>query len=97
MIRKLSAQLYEATKLVSTRARSIAALLGLGRSGPSDSASESIRRHILAGSVLIGALVIGLGGWASTAQISGALIAQGSIVVDSNVKKVQHPDRRRRR
>ncbi len=31
------------------------------------------------------------GGWASTAQISGALIAQGSIVVDSNVKKVQHP------
>jgi HlyD family secretion protein len=36
-------------------------------------------------------LVIGLGGWASTAQISGALIAQGSIVVDTNVKKVQHP------
>ena len=36
-------------------------------------------------------LVGGLGGWASTAQISGALIAPGSIVVDSNVKKVQHP------
>ena len=34
---------------------------------------------------------VGLGGWASTAQISGALIAQGSVVVDSNVKKVQHP------
>jgi HlyD family secretion protein len=33
----------------------------------------------------------GLGGWASTAQISGALIAPGSIVVESNVKKVQHP------
>jgi HlyD family secretion protein len=64
---------------------------GLGRSGPRSSASDSIRRHILAGAVLIGALVIGLGGWASTAQISGALIAQGSIVVDSNVKKVQHP------
>jgi HlyD family secretion protein len=32
-----------------------------------------------------------LGGWAATAQISGALIAPGSIVVDSNVKKVQHP------
>ena len=26
-----------------------------------------------------------------TTQIAGALIAQGSIVVDSNVKKVQHP------
>ena len=33
----------------------------------------------------------GLGGWASTAEISGALIAPGSIVVESNVKKVQHP------
>ncbi len=36
-------------------------------------------------------LAFGLGGWASTAEISGALIAQGSLVVDSNVKKVQHP------
>ena len=33
----------------------------------------------------------GFGGWASTVQISGALIAPGSVVVDSNVKKVQHP------
>ncbi len=33
----------------------------------------------------------GVGGWAATTEISGALIAPGSIVVDSNVKKVQHP------
>ena len=33
----------------------------------------------------------GLGGWASTAEISGALIAPGQIVVETNVKKVQHP------
>jgi HlyD family secretion protein len=32
-----------------------------------------------------------VGGWAATTQIAGALIAQGSVVVDSNVKKVQHP------
>ena len=57
----------------------------------SSSARESISRHILAGVVLVGVLGIGLGGWASTAQISGALISQGSVVVDSNVKKVQHP------
>src|SRR6202008_1334073 len=30
-------------------------------------------------------------GWASTQLISGALIAPGQIVVESNVKKVQHP------
>ncbi len=51
----------------------------------------SIRRHIFAGVVIVAFLAVGLGGWASTAEISGALIAQGSIVVDSNVKKVQHP------
>jgi HlyD family secretion protein len=62
-----------------------------GGRAPAHSASESIRRHILAGSILVAVLVFGLGGWASTAQISGALIAQGSLVVDSNVKKVQHP------
>ena len=33
----------------------------------------------------------GLGGWASTAEISGALIAPGSIVVELSLKKVQHP------
>ena len=43
------------------------------------------------GVVVVVLLAVGLGGWASTAQISGALIAPGSIVVDSNVKKVQHP------
>jgi HlyD family secretion protein len=58
---------------------------------PAESAEASIRRHIIAGGVLIGVLVFGLGGWASTVEISGALIAQGSLVVDSNVKKVQHP------
>ena len=64
---------------------------GLGESGFHTDASVSIRRHIIAGAILVGALVLGLGGWAATAQISGALIAPGSIVVDSNVKKVQHP------
>lgn len=52
---------------------------------------ESIRAHLLLGLTVVILLAGGLGGWASTAQISGALIAPGSIVVDSNVKKVQHP------
>ena len=51
----------------------------------------SIHRHMLAGVALVALLVAGVGGWAATAEISGALIAPGSVVVDSNVKKVQHP------
>ena len=55
------------------------------------SARSSIRRHLLIGLTVIVLLVGGLGGWGSTAQISGALIAPGQVVVDTNVKKVQHP------
>jgi HlyD family secretion protein len=62
-----------------------------GDVGPQGSAAESIRRHVIAGGVLVGLLAFGLGGWASTAEISGALIVQGDVVVDSNIKKVQHP------
>jgi HlyD family secretion protein len=36
-------------------------------------------------------VVCGVGGWASTTQIAGAVVASGVLVVDSNVKKVQHP------
>lgn len=54
-------------------------------------AQRSIRRHLVAGIVVVITLAGGVGGWAGTTQLSGALIAQGSIVVDSSVKKVQHP------
>jgi HlyD family secretion protein len=52
---------------------------------------QSIARHTLAGLVIVIVLAGGVGGWAGTMTLSGALIAQGSVVVDSNVKKVQHP------
>jgi HlyD family secretion protein len=51
----------------------------------------SIRRHVVAGVAVVLVLVFGVGGWAATSEISGAVIAQGQIVVDTNVKKVQHP------
>src|SRR5437660_3434521 len=54
-------------------------------------AQQSIRLHLIVGLAIVVVLAGGLGGWASTAEISGALIAPGSIVVESNVKKVQHP------
>ncbi|MDO8533426.1 MAG: HlyD family type I secretion periplasmic adaptor subunit [Xanthobacteraceae bacterium] len=52
---------------------------------------RSIHRHVRAGIILVVLLCGGVGGWAAATDISGALIAPGSLVVDSNVKKVQHP------
>jgi HlyD family secretion protein len=52
---------------------------------------RSMRRHLLGAVVVVCILVIGVGGWGATAVISGAVVAAGSLVVDSNVKKVQHP------
>jgi HlyD family secretion protein len=54
-------------------------------------ARSSIRLHLIVGLTVVVLLAGGLGGWAATAEISGALIAPGSIVVESSVKKVQHP------
>ena len=54
-------------------------------------ARPSIRLHLMIGLAVVAVLAGGLGGWASTTEISGALIAPGAIVVESNVKKVQHP------
>jgi HlyD family secretion protein len=55
------------------------------------SAKQSIRRHLLITVVVVVLLVGGLGGWAATSEFSGAVIAQGQLVVDTSVKKVQHP------
>jgi HlyD family secretion protein len=52
---------------------------------------RSMRRHLVGAIVVVLILVVGVGGWAATAVISGAVVASGSLVVDSNVKKVQHP------
>ena len=54
-------------------------------------ARQSIRRHLLLTAALVLVLVVGIGGWAYTSEFAGAVIAQGSLVVDTSVKKVQHP------
>lgn len=51
----------------------------------------SIRLHLIVGLMIVLFLGGGVGGWAATVKLAGALIAQGSIVVDQNVQKVQHP------
>lgn len=55
------------------------------------SAAASIDRHLLVGLVTAGLLVFGAGGWAVTTELSGAVLASGTIVVDGHVKTVQHP------
>lgn len=56
-----------------------------------DHVMRSIRRHLVAGLAIGLALVGGAGGWAATTELAGAVVASGSFVVDSYVKKVQHP------
>lgn len=55
-------------------------------------AFRSIQIYLVAGLaiVIFGTLVIG--GWAATTNLAGAVVAQGVLVVDSSVKKVQHPN-----
>jgi membrane fusion protein, type I secretion system len=58
---------------------------------PSSDTRSAIQRHLWAGLALLLVLGGGVGGWAATTEIAGAVIAAGVLVVDSNVKKVQHP------
>src|SRR6185295_2741704 len=60
-------------------------------SKPEFNVGESVAKHLVFGA--LAALVVGGGFalWSALAQLSGAVIANGTLVVDSNVKKVQHP------
>lgn len=54
-------------------------------------AKQSINRHLRIAVIAAGTLICGVGGWAIITKISGAVLASGYVVVDANVKKVQHP------
>ena len=51
-----------------------------------------IRGRVLTGVVAATFLIAGIGGWAATASLSGAVIVQGSVAVDQNLKVIQHRD-----
>jgi HlyD family secretion protein len=54
-------------------------------------ALHSIRRHLFL-ALIIGFVLVGvIGVWGATSEFAGAVIAQGQLVVDTSVKKVQHP------
>ena len=50
-----------------------------------------IRRLNVIGLAMIAVFVGGFGGWATTSELSGAVIASGTVIVESVDKKVQHP------
>ncbi len=52
---------------------------------------SSISRHLFAGVSVVALVGFGVGGLASHILLAGAVIASGQLVVDSNVKRVQHP------
>lgn len=52
--------------------------------------TRSIRMHVYGAAFVVFVLVVGGGGWALFTEISGAVIAMGTIVVESEVKHVQH-------
>ena len=56
------------------------------------STDRSIRNHAFMGLFVVFGLLGGLGTWSALAEISGAVIAPGHIAVDTNAKKVQHPE-----
>ena len=58
---------------------------------PPSPSRRSIGRHLFAGTLVAGVLIASVAGWAGTARLAGAVIAKGIVVVDSEVKKIQHP------
>ncbi len=54
------------------------------------STEKSMKNYQRAGGLAIVLVLGSLGAWASLSSISGAVIAPGTVVVESNVKRIQH-------
>ena len=59
---------------------------------PADDLQRSIRKLNLLGLSATVLFFGGVGGWAATAKLTGAVIGQSTLVVESSIKKVQHPN-----
>lgn len=53
---------------------------------------RSVTRHLLAAGLVAAGILLAVTVWANLASLAGAVVSSGSFVVDSYVKKVQHPD-----
>jgi HlyD family secretion protein len=52
---------------------------------------SSLRPYVLASAVVVLLMGGAVFGWAGTAKLAGAVIAGGTVVVDSSAKRIQHP------
>jgi len=59
--------------------------------GDEPSIQRSLRRHLAAGTLVSALLVLGVGGWVVSTKMASAVVTSGRVVVETNVKKVQHP------
>jgi HlyD family type I secretion membrane fusion protein len=74
----------------SGRAANAGAVAAKARQRAVRTKSFSLVKHVAFASAVMAFLAFGLGGWAATANLAGAVIAPGTFVVERNVKKVQH-------
>jgi HlyD family secretion protein len=58
---------------------------------PPDRRGDGLGRQIATGYILIGVMCLVTFGWAARAQINGAVVGGGRVIVESNEKLVQHP------
>ncbi|WP_407943152.1 HlyD family type I secretion periplasmic adaptor subunit [Methylobacterium oxalidis] len=56
-----------------------------------DAVHAAIGRQVRWTALIVAVLVGGIGGWATFTEIGGAVMSSGQLVVESDVKKVQHP------
>jgi len=52
---------------------------------------DGVAGYMIGGLAVVFFLVGGIGVWAATTEIAGAVVGLGNVVVETNVKKVQHP------
>lgn len=65
---------------------------GAGKLLPNPDNAFRLGPRVCVGTALALFLMLGAGGWAASAQLSGAVIAPGSVTVDQNLKSIQHRD-----
>jgi HlyD family secretion protein len=53
---------------------------------------DEVRTQLTIGFATVFLLVGGLGVWAATSSLAGAVLAPAAVVVDTDVKKIQHPN-----